>query len=141
MAKNLVKITPLEKWVLLFTALFAAGTLLWFFLAPGEAVSFTGTGTPETVQEVPEPAAPGMLEGEVLDLNTATLSDLTRLPNIGESRAQDILDWRAAHGGFTSVEELLDVKGIGEGILSQLRPYVTVGTAEEGGDHGTDPGG
>lgn len=141
MAKNLVKITPLEKWVLLFTALFAAGTLLWFFLAQGEAVTFTGTGTPETVQEVPEPAAPGMLEGEVLDLNTATLSDLTRLPNIGESRAQAILDWRAAHGGFTSVEELLDVKGIGEGILSQLRPYVTVGTAEEGGDHGTDPGG
>lgn len=41
------------------------------------------------------------------------------------------------------MEELLEVKGIGEGILAQIRPYVTVGTptAEEGEDNGTDSGG
>lgn len=144
MAGKFVKISWLEALVLLVTALFVAGTLLWFrWGTPAEEVTFTGTGqAPDQAQTVEPPAAPGLLEGEVLDLNTATLSDLTRLPGIGEKKGQAILDWREANGGFRSVEELLEVRGIGEGILSQLRPYVTVGTpAEKGGGNGTDLGG
>lgn len=84
-----------------------------------------------------------MLEGEVLDLNTATLSDLMRLPGIGEKKGSAILAWRQEKGGFSAVEELLEVKGIGEATLERLRPYVTVGVpaVEKGGDHGTDSGG
>ena len=138
------KISRLEALVLLLTALFAAGTLLWFSLGgqPAE-VTFTGDGqAPAPSEAVEEPAAGGLLEGEVMDLNTATLSDLTRLPGIGEKKGQAILDWREANGGFETVEELLEVRGIGEGILAQLRPYVTVGTpAEKGADNGTDSGG
>jgi competence protein ComEA len=40
--------------------------------------------------------------------------------------AQAILDWRAAHGGFQSVDQLLDVDGIGEKTLAELAPLVTV---------------
>lgn len=138
------KISRLEALVLLLTALFAVGTLLWFFLGgqPAE-VTFTGDGqAPAPSEAVEEPAAGGLLEGEIMDLNTATLSDLTRLPGIGEKKGQAILDWREANGGFETVEELLEVRGIGEGILAQLRPYVTVGTpAEKGADNGTDSGG
>ena len=142
MTRKFVKISWLEGLVLLLTALFVAGTLLWFWKgAPAEEVTFTGTGeAPAQTETVEAPEAPGLLAGEILDLNTATCADLTRLPGIGEKKGQAIVDWREANGGFQSVEELLEVNGIGEGILAQIRPYVTVGTpaAEEGGDNGTD---
>ena len=141
MRGKFVKISRLELLVLLLTALFAGGTLLWFWAAPPrEGV------TVRTVEEEPQaaaetPAAPGMLPGEVLDLNQASLSDLTRLPGIGETKGSAIVAWREEHGGFSSVEELLEVKGIGEATLAKLRPYVTVApAAEEGGDYGTDSG-
>lgn len=68
----------------------------------------------------------GLLEGEVMDLNTASRSDLERLPGIGAGRAQEIIDWRQEHGPFSSVDELDKVDGIGPGILEQIRPYVRV---------------
>ena len=71
-----------------------------------------------------------LLEGEVIDLNTADEYDLQRLPGIGEKRAQAIVAYRAEHGPFQSVDELDRVEGIGEGILAGLREYVTVGGAE-----------
>ena len=61
-----------------------------------------------------------------IDLNTATLSDLTRLPGIGEKKGQAILDKRTELGGFQNVDQLLEVRGIGEGILARISPYVTV---------------
>ena len=61
-----------------------------------------------------------------LDLNRATVQDLTTLPGIGEVLAQRIVDYREAHGPFRSVEELIAVEGIGEGKLEKLRELVTV---------------
>lgn len=65
------------------------------------------------------PAAP-------IDLNTATLDQLESLPGIGPVLGQNILDWRAAHQQFTTVDQLSDVTGIGDVRLAQLRPLVTV---------------
>ena len=56
----------------------------------------------------------------------ATLEALDGLPGIGPVLAQRILDWRAAHGRFSSVDELGEVSGIGEATLADLRPAVTV---------------
>ncbi len=69
-----------------------------------------------------------LLPGERIDINTADLYDLQRLPGIGEKRAQDILAWREEHGPFQSVDELTEVYGIGPGILEGLRDYVTTGS-------------
>ena len=69
----------------------------------------------------------GLLEGEVMDLNTATQSDLERLPGIGAALAQAIAEYRQTNGSFASVDDLVQVEGIGSATLEHLRPYVMVG--------------
>ena len=67
--------------------------------------------------------------GEVappLDLNRATLSDLTRLPGVGPVMARRILEARENVGRFGAVDDLLTVRGLGRAKLDRLRPYVGV---------------
>ena len=65
--------------------------------------------------------------GEALvNLNTADLAALDTLPGVGPVTAEAILGWRDANGGFTSVDELLEVDGIGEATLADLAPHVTL---------------
>ena len=62
----------------------------------------------------------------VVNLNTASAEELQLLPGVGESRAQAILEVRKTRGGFKSVEELTDVKGIGPAMLEKMRPHLTL---------------
>ena len=62
----------------------------------------------------------------VVNLNTATKEELVAVSGIGPARAQAILDYRAQHGGFKSVEELKDVKGIGARRYEKLKADFTV---------------
>ena len=64
-----------------------------------------------------------------VNLNTATKDELIALPGIGPAKAQAILDYRAQHGGFRSVEELKDVKGIGAKRFEKLKGDLTVGAS------------
>ncbi|MFL6107161.1 MAG: helix-hairpin-helix domain-containing protein [Marmoricola sp.] len=64
--------------------------------------------------------------GAVVSLNQATLEQLESLPGVGPVTAQKILDYRNAHGAFGSLDELLDVDGIGEKTLAQLSPHLTL---------------
>ena len=61
-----------------------------------------------------------------INLNTADAQQLMQIPGIGSARAADIISYRTAHGSFTSVEELLEVSGIGQGIFEKIKNYVTV---------------
>jgi competence protein ComEA len=68
-------------------------------------------------------AGEGGLSG-VVNINTATAEELQLLPGIGEARAKAVIELRKRNGGFKSVDELTQVKGIGETALKRLRPYV-----------------
>ncbi len=62
----------------------------------------------------------------LVNLNTATAAELETLPRVGPALAQRILDWRQQSGPFTSVDDLLQVSGIGEKTLAGFRERVTV---------------
>jgi competence protein ComEA len=73
------------------------------------------------------PAARGApAAGGLLDLNAASGSDLDALPGIGPVLAQRIVDWRAEHGRFASVDQLREVPGIGESKYADLKDKVAV---------------
>jgi competence protein ComEA len=96
-------------------------------LADGERVYVPAVGEPDP----PPVATPtgGRSSGSAsgpLNLNTATAEQLDGLPGIGPATAAAIVEHRDRVGGFSSVDQLLDVRGIGEAKLEQLRPLVTV---------------
>ncbi|MGN1328705.1 MAG: ComEA family DNA-binding protein [Eubacterium sp.] len=61
-----------------------------------------------------------------INLNTCTASDLTALDGIGESRADAIIQYREYLGGYTSVDQIKNIKGIGDKIYEKIAPYLTV---------------
>lgn len=65
-------------------------------------------------------------EKAALNLNAATLDQLEALPGIGRKVAERILEYRAKSGGFKKVEELMNVKGIGEKSFLKIKPLITV---------------
>lgn len=85
--------------------------------APAASAPGSATGT-----------APGAAGGTtpMVNINTASLTQLEELPGVGPVTAQAIAQWRTEHGAFSSVDELLEVSGIGEATLSEMAPFVTL---------------
>jgi len=80
-------------------------------------------------QEAPAPvggSGGGAVAGGLINVNTASATELEVLPGIGEVIAQAIVDHRTENGPFTSVDQLLDVTGIGDATLEDIRELVTV---------------
>lgn len=134
------KITGLERGVLLLTLLFVLFTVGWFVAdnrhdSPVQVESTGGQQMPPPVIEEP---APGILDGERIDINSAIAADLTRLPGIGQVKAEAIVQYREENGAFVVKEDLMNVSGIGEKTFANLEAYITV---EGVGEHAADTGG
>tara|TARA_R110002096_G_scaffold16898_15_gene58233 strand:- start:9328 stop:9789 length:462 start_codon:yes stop_codon:yes gene_type:complete len=129
-----------------FTALIAAVTMA-FAEAPKQRTHIEYELAEAAVSVVPNPAVrvaeapakravPANAKSEpqsannglsgTLNLNTASIDDLTKLPGIGPKKAERIVDWRGKHGKFNRVVDLRRVKGFGAKTIKKLRPYLSV---------------
>lgn len=96
--------------------------IAWWDVPPLSPAAVTYSTPTETTYTT----APTVSTERPISLNTATKEELTRLDGLGEKTAEKILEYRASHGGFDSVEELLNVEGVGEKKLAAWKLYLTV---------------
>jgi competence protein ComEA len=92
---------------------------------PVGAQTTSSTGT----HAAAKPAA-----GGIVNLNTASATDLEGLPGIGAKTAARIIEYRQKNGPFKKVEELMNVRGVGEKNFLKLKPQITVGTPKAEGN-------
>ncbi len=71
-------------------------------------------------------AANAQSQDDRIDINTATAEQLTTLSGIGQAKAENIIAYRESSGGFSSVEDLMKVSGIGEGVYERIKDKVKV---------------
>ena len=99
-------LTNFEKSILVFLVI----SLVW-----GLSLKLAFVKTPQTVRK-----------DKVIDINKADIDELTEIPGIGLSTAKNIVEYRRTHGKFNSIEEIKNVKGIGEGKFKRIKDYITV---------------
>ena len=63
---------------------------------------------------------------ELININSASKEKLMELPGIGESRAVSIIDYRKKHGGFTKIEDIMNVSGIKQAAFEKMKEYICV---------------
>ena len=125
------KLNPLskgEKWIVVLTLVFALAMTGVYIHATrmDESDEYTiragelaqGTAPIETVQWQ-------------VNINTATVEELTHLPGVGEVLAERIVAYREAHGAFRTAEELLEVDGIGESKFADMKDWIVLKEAEQ----------
>ncbi|HCT13397.1 MAG TPA: hypothetical protein DIW82_01000 [Corynebacterium nuruki] len=92
----------------------------------GAGAAATGGGEPGNAGAPPAGTGEAAGQGTAVNLNTADATALGGLPGVGPKTAEAIIAWRDAHGPFSSVEQLMEVKGIGPAKFEALRDGVTV---------------
>lgn len=85
-----------------------------------------GAGAEETSRDVAVAEADTTAATGRVDLNRAPVAELERLPRIGPVLARRIVAYRAAHGAFQTVDDVVQVRGIGRKTLEELHPHVTI---------------
>ena len=95
-------------------------------VVPERAASGASAAVPTAPTAAGSTAAPGAPGGALVNLNTASLEELETLSGVGPSTAQKIVDYRTANGGFTSIEQLMDVPGIGDAKYAAVKDSITI---------------
>lgn len=65
--------------------------------------------------------------GTKININTADVAELDKIPNIGPARAADVIAYRTTKGGFKTIEEMKNIKGIGDKTFESMKDLITVG--------------
>ena len=91
-----------------------------------DAVPFAQISTDGSAPVPSESSKAGEEASPVLSINRASAEELDTLPGIGPSLAQAILEYREEHGGFSTLEELMEVPGIGEKIFAELKDQIVL---------------
>lgn len=113
--------------------LLLAVTLLFTGLIVGVFIGRNSVGTLISLNPFAgnSPASTNATEHSVelgkVNINTASINELTLLPGIGKTKAIEIIDFREKYGKFTRIEDLLYVDGFSYTSIEELRPYITVG--------------
>ena len=81
----------------------------------------------QSTQQVADVSTENQNQSDKININTASAIELDKLPGIGAVRAADIISYRESHGGFQTIEQLKDIKGIGDVSFEKLKDLVTVG--------------
>jgi competence protein ComEA len=100
-------------------------------LADGEQldIPYISSSSP-VIQDASTPAATAatsVSNAELININTASPDELDTLPGIGPTTAQKIIDYRTQNGPFISIEDIINVSGIGPGTYEKLKDLITVG--------------
>ena len=105
---------------MVFSIIAAAGLLAVHPLAvsAGQNKPASGTTTAKAVA------------GKVVNINTASVSELNGLPGIGAKTAALIVEYRQKNGPFKKIEELMNVRGVGEKNFLKLKDHISVGNAK-----------
>ena len=125
---------PRISWLVLITILFAVFTL-GFFLGRNQKGHEIVVSVPHAFLTVPteeptqntETTAETMGISFPISINQAGKEEFMALPGIGEVLSERIIDYRQAHGSFSSTEELLNVEGIGKKRLEEILEFITIG--------------
>lgn len=129
-ARNLESVVERHYWrgVAFLVILILVGTGFWclrhynpaLFLGKPDFIAAPTEELPNNISTESVKEKPGLL-----NINTATVEELQTLPSIGPQTAKKIIQFREEQGGFSSVETLTEVKGIGEKTLEKVIPYIT----------------
>ena len=89
-------------------------------------IPYEGEIDDETAVKTFSTAAKENVAAGQVNINTASIAELTTLNGIGEKKAQAILTYREEQGLFTTLEEIKNIPGIGEKTFENLKPYITI---------------
>lgn len=140
-----VSVEPVHALIVIGVLVIALATSLTLLIQQSMSLAHEQTGTPTAnatagttpataPQSAPAPSQPAAATPDApaeptftpIDLNTASQAQLESVKGIGPVTAANIIAYRASAGRFTSVDELLNVQGIGAKTLEKIRPYVGV---------------
>ena len=95
-------------------------------------VSLLAAAPPLVIAQTTSRAAKASATAGIVNINTASATDLEALPGIGAKTAARIVEYRQKNGPFKKIEELMNVRGVGEKNFLKLKPQITVTTRAEG---------